>query len=68
MSGSCQGQNCYFFIDSGSSANLVSSSFIRRIDAEKEVTPCTMKLASFTQNNIPVKGEININIVIAGTD
>ena len=66
--GSCHGQNCYLFIDSGSSVNLVSSSFVRRIDAEKEVLPCSMQLASFTQNSIPVRGEISLNVVIAGAE
>ena len=67
ITGQCCETTCYMFVDSGSSVNLVSSGFIKSLGLESKVKPCDLKLASFSQDTIPIRGEINLTVTVAGT-
>ncbi len=66
--GMCLGSKCYFFVDSGSSVNLVSFGLIKRLSLEKWVRPCTTKLSSFTMDNVPTRGLVKLIVQIAGLE
>lgn len=68
VTGQCRGETCYMFVDSGSSVNLVSSGFIRRVGIESEMKPCNLKLKSFSQDNIPIRGEIKLKVTMADSE
>ncbi len=66
--GMCLRSKCYFFVDSGSSVNLVSFGLIKRLSLEKWVRPCTTKLSSFTMDNVPTRGLVKLIVQIAGLE
>ncbi len=67
VQGTSQGAAALFFIDTGSAVSLVSTGFLKKLGLEKEIRPCNMRLMSFSQDSIQIRGEINLSVVIAGT-
>ena len=64
--GSCRGVAAYLFVDSGSAVSIVSTSFVRGLGVESGIRPCGMTLKSFSQDTIQIRGEIELQVVVAG--
>ncbi len=61
----CNGIKCNALLDCGSSVSLVSTSFVNTLQLHNAVRPCNLKLTSFSNDNIPLLGEIDLTLVIA---
>ena len=68
VKGLCNNRNCMFFIDTGSSVSLVSWGFILQAGLEDCLQRSNVNLSSFTQNPIPIRGEIQLVVKIAGSN
>ena len=57
-----------FFIDSGSGVSLVSPIFLAKIQEISNIQRCSMILSSFTQNEIPIRGKIELTVRLADVE
>ena len=64
--GSCRGVAAYLFVDSGSAVSIVSTSFVKGLRLESGIRPCGMTLKSFSQDTIQIRGEVELQVVVAG--
>ena len=69
VTGSCCDRNSYIFVDSGSAVSIVSTSFLKGVGLglERKIRPSKLMLRSFSQDIIQVKGEIDLELTVAGT-
>ncbi|KAL5250482.1 hypothetical protein ACHWQZ_G016276 [Mnemiopsis leidyi] len=69
VTGSCCDRNSYIFVDSGSAVSIVSTSFVKGVGhgLERKIRPSRLMLRSFSQDIIQVKGEIDLELTVAGT-
>lgn len=65
MRGVCEGQSATFFVDTGSAVSLISKHFIDHYGSVKRTKPTSLRLKSFTADNIKTYGEIHLRVVIA---
>ena len=66
IQGLCKGADVLFFVDSGSAVSIVSTGLVKKLGLEENVGSCKMVLKSFSQDTIPIKGRVRMDIVIAG--
>ena len=66
VNGICEGKRCNIMLDSGSSVSLISSAFVNHLHLDQKISPSSVKLISFSNDNIPVQGELRLNLGIAG--
>ena len=66
VDGTCAGKRCNIMLDSGSSVSLVSSAFVNYLHLDQEILPSSLKLISFSNDSIPVQGELKLKLEIAG--
>ena len=66
VAGSCRGVAAYLFVDSGSAVSIVSTSFVKGLGVESGIRPCGMTLKSFSQDTIQIRGEIELQVIVAG--
>ena len=66
VAGSCRGVTAYLFVDSGSAVSIVSTSFVKGLRLESGIRPCGMTLKSFSQDTIQIRGEVELQVVVAG--
>ncbi|KAL5268729.1 hypothetical protein ACHWQZ_G002541 [Mnemiopsis leidyi] len=67
VKGSCAGRDSYIFVDSGSAVSIVSTGFVKRLGLEKNIRKCRFTLKSFSQDIIQVRGEIDLELEVAGS-
>ena len=67
VKGSCDGKDVYIFVDSGSAVSIVSTGFVKRLGLEKNIRKCRLTLKSFSQDIIQVRGELDLELVVAGS-
>ncbi|KAL5247030.1 hypothetical protein ACHWQZ_G019036 [Mnemiopsis leidyi] len=55
-------------LNGGSAVSIVSTGLVKKLGFEKDVKPCNLALRSFTQDPVPVKGRLQMSVVIAGCE
>ena len=64
--GNCNGTDINVLLDTGASVSLVSSRLVCRLDLIDNIRPTEILIAGLGKNIIPMKGEIELQIELAG--
>ena len=54
------------FIDTGASVTMVSKELVSRLGVCEMVRPCKVKIRSFTRDQVPVEGQVDLEIEMGG--